>query len=127
MSAFGDELKRSRTGRGMSQKRLGLVAGLDHSYVCKLEAGERMPRRETVDALARALACSQTGRFALLTAAGFCAELEIDPSLQALNEYLLHLARHPAERERIRQAITAFTAVATGIPRLAVVRQEGVA
>lgn len=124
-TTFGDELKRLRMRRGLSQKRLSLAAGLDHSIVSRLESGARtQPRRETVEALASALACNQTERFALLTAAGFHAGIELDPSLREINDYLTDPRCSVADRERVRAVIGALTAVAVERSRLAIVRRS---
>jgi len=52
---FAANLRRAREKTGMSQARLGLVAGLESSEISRLEAGKREPRLMTMVGLARAL------------------------------------------------------------------------
>jgi transcriptional regulator with XRE-family HTH domain len=68
---FGRLLKGLREGRRVSQSKLAERADFDHSYVSRLESGARMPTREAVERLARALGLAQTESDALLAAAGF--------------------------------------------------------
>jgi transcriptional regulator with XRE-family HTH domain len=53
-----------------SQHRLGLLAGYDGSFVCKLESGARQPSRDTVAALAEVLDCTPGDASRLFVAAG---------------------------------------------------------
>ena len=71
MNDFGTELRRQRTARRLSQTVVSGLAGLDHSFVGRLEAGTREPSRATVEALAAALNASQAQRDALLASAGY--------------------------------------------------------
>lgn len=71
MSAFASTLRQLRTDRMLSQSRLAERAGLDHSFVSRIESGSRMPSRDAVGDLATALGCSDPERYALLDAAGF--------------------------------------------------------
>lgn len=52
---FGDNLKEMREGAGLSQERLAELADLDRTEVSLLERGKRMPRLDTIVALARGL------------------------------------------------------------------------
>jgi ribosome-binding protein aMBF1 (putative translation factor) len=52
---FASNLRRAREKTGMSQARLGLVAGLGSSEISRLEAAKREPRLTTMVCLARAL------------------------------------------------------------------------
>jgi transcriptional regulator with XRE-family HTH domain len=52
---FGKTLKHYREGRRVSQSKLAERAGLDHSYVSRLESGARTPTRDAVEQLSRAL------------------------------------------------------------------------
>jgi transcriptional regulator with XRE-family HTH domain len=52
---FGDNLKARREGAGLSQELLAELAGLDRTEVSLLERGKRMPRLDTIVALARGL------------------------------------------------------------------------
>jgi transcriptional regulator with XRE-family HTH domain len=68
---FGVLLKRVREARRVSQSKLAERAEFDHSYVSRLESGARMPTREAVERLARAMDLAQNEQDALLAAAGF--------------------------------------------------------
>jgi len=64
-------LRELRDRRKLSQSRLAGAAGFDHSYVSRLESGNRMPTRDAVQKLAEAMALGESERDALLAAAGF--------------------------------------------------------
>jgi len=68
---FGELLRRYRESVRLSQSRLAQLAGFDHSYVSRLESGQRAPTREAVLRLAAAIGLSPAQRDSLLTAAGF--------------------------------------------------------
>jgi transcriptional regulator with XRE-family HTH domain len=68
---FGVLLKRLRENRRVSQSKLAERADFDHSYVSRLESGARMPTRDAVERLARALVLTQAESDALLASAGF--------------------------------------------------------
>lgn len=53
--SFGETLQFHRLKRKMSQAKLARTAGFDHSYVSKLESGGRIPTRDAIDRLAKAL------------------------------------------------------------------------
>jgi transcriptional regulator with XRE-family HTH domain len=52
---FGDNLRRERARRRLTQAALGQLAGISKSEGYRLEAGTRDPRMTTVISLARAL------------------------------------------------------------------------
>jgi transcriptional regulator with XRE-family HTH domain len=54
-----------------SQHRLGLLAGYDGSFVCKLESGARQPSRDTVAALAATLDLDPDDTARLHVSAGY--------------------------------------------------------
>ena len=69
---FGATLRRLREQRGLSQAGLAKLAGYDHSYVGRLEAGTRQPTREAVERLGRWLLAGDGGQVErLMLAAGF--------------------------------------------------------
>jgi transcriptional regulator with XRE-family HTH domain len=68
---FARMLKELREDRGISQSRLAEAANFDHSYVSRLESGNRAPTREAVSKLADALGLNAGQRDSLLAAAGF--------------------------------------------------------
>lgn len=71
-TGFGELLSCLRLAAGMSQHALGLAAGVDASYINRLERGERSePSREVVIALARVLDVTPVERERLLWTAGY--------------------------------------------------------
>ena len=54
-AAFGSVLKELRTEKGLSQETLALEAGLDRSYVSKLETGVYQPSLSTLFAICEVL------------------------------------------------------------------------
>lgn len=68
---FGVLLKRFREARRVSQSKLAERADFDHSYVSRLESGARMPTRDAVERLGRALGLAQSEQDPLLASAGF--------------------------------------------------------
>jgi len=79
-TSFGELLSCLRLATGVSQNALGREAGVNASYINRLERGERAaPTREVVLALARALQTTPQERDHLLMTAGY-----VPPSLQQL-------------------------------------------
>lgn len=68
---FAQLLKQHRESIRMSQSRLAEVAGFDHSYVSRLESGNRTPTRDAVIKLAEALGLEPEQRDNLLASAGY--------------------------------------------------------
>ena len=54
-ASLGARVRALRTRAGLSQAQLAEAAGMSGSYVSLIEAGQRMPRKETLDRLSRAL------------------------------------------------------------------------
>ena len=76
MSAFGECLAAQRHARGLSQAKLAEAAGIERSYVSRLEGGSRAPSRAMVLALAGALNATPEERDSLLAAAGYAGLME---------------------------------------------------
>jgi len=55
MRAFGDVIQEKRKKLGLSQERLSLAAGLDRTFVWKVEQGKRNPSLESLFKIAAAL------------------------------------------------------------------------
>ena len=85
---FGALLTQFRTARGWSQTKLAERAGIDGSYVSRLEAGGRAPTREAIERLTDALVLPVVDRERLLAVAGFRSEAWDDPLLSQLVEIL---------------------------------------
>ena len=107
---FGGLLKRLREARRVSQSKLAERADFDHSYVSRLESGARMPTREAVERLARALALVQTEADGLLAAAGFLPRdvsslLSDEPAIGEVLDVLQDDAVPAEYRDNIRQVL----------------------
>jgi len=77
-------IRRYRLAAGFSQSKLATKARLDHSYVSRLEHGDRMPSREALGRIADVLGLDAEARDELLLAAGFA--VIASPLLAALNQ-----------------------------------------
>jgi len=54
--SFGYALKKFRDERGLSLREFGILCGIDHAYVYRLEKGQKTsPSEEVVDSFARTL------------------------------------------------------------------------
>lgn len=90
---FAEAIRQARLSAGLSQSKLARKAGFDHSYVSRMEAGQRTPTREAVGNLARALNYQYGSPTydVLLIAAGFAPSNNntiTDPVLIRLNDSL---------------------------------------
>lgn len=56
-TAFGNKLRVVRVSKGIQQEKLAWIAGIDRSYVGKIERGETKITLEKAYMLARALEC----------------------------------------------------------------------
>jgi transcriptional regulator with XRE-family HTH domain len=52
---FGTALRRTRTQRRMTQKELGAMTGMSHTFIGEMERGLKAPNLNAIIALARAL------------------------------------------------------------------------
>jgi transcriptional regulator with XRE-family HTH domain len=69
---FGRKLKEARQEAGFTQSELASRAGIDHSYVSKIERGSYLPNRATALAIIDALEITDSGeRAQFLLAAGY--------------------------------------------------------
>ena len=57
---FGNDLRKHRINRGLTQETLSFNAGLSARYVQRLESGEQQPTLETIFKLANALQTTPT-------------------------------------------------------------------
>nr|AGF93121.1 protein containing Helix-turn-helix type 3 domain protein [uncultured organism] len=60
---FGKRLRELRKSRDLSQEALSREAGLDRTYVGKIERGEKSPSLKTIQKLAEALEVDKTDLF----------------------------------------------------------------
>lgn len=130
MAGFTELLRQLREARGLSQVRLARHAGISHSYVSRLEAGNRTPTRAAVERLAAALVCTAAERDALLLAAGFSdghMPRVVDTNLLLLDEMLQDARLPDMYRQSVQASIAALLRgceAVRGRSRLAVVRTE---
>jgi transcriptional regulator with XRE-family HTH domain len=68
---FPQLLKKHRERAGLSQNQLAAQCGICHSYVSRIEQGNRFPSVETADILARNLHLNPTEYDVFMGAAGF--------------------------------------------------------
>lgn len=114
MTTFAALLAEYRVRAGLSQSKLADKAGLTHSFLSRLESGNRNPHRPTVEALATALELNAADTARLLTAAGYAADVDpivsdlaafladasVDVRVSADVRYMVRTALRMARRER---------------------------
>lgn len=71
MNTFARCLMEMRGIAHISQWKLAEVAGYDHSYISRLEIGQRLPSRDAVLRMAEAMQLSADNRDRLLMSAGY--------------------------------------------------------
>lgn len=52
---LGDEIRKSRLQKGMTQEQLSLASGVDRAYLSEIENGQRSPSVEVLTRLSAAL------------------------------------------------------------------------
>lgn len=77
-NSFAETLTRLRRRTRFSQARLARSAGFDHSYMSRLESGNRMPTRSAVEKISDTLELTPEDRDDLLISAGFLP-VDFDP------------------------------------------------
>lgn len=106
-------LKTYRERAGLSQVRLAQRAGIDRSYLNRLESGHRLPSRRTVLRLADALGLDPTERDQFLLAGGLAptvsplAHTVGDPVLEQAARLLLDATVPASVREDLRLLVAA--------------------
>lgn len=103
----------------LSQSRLALAIGCDHSYISRLESGERQPSRRIVADIARACDCSPVDTAELLALAGYAPDdplalLAAEPAIASAARILPRLSteRAGALRNALAALLAAFDAEA---------------
>ena len=110
-TVFGAALSAARQAAGLSQHALARAAGVDASYVNRLERGERQaPDAETIRRFAGALALDQAGTDSLVVAGGglpaVLARLgPLDPTVLLLADVLGDAAIPQRERGDLRRIV----------------------
>ncbi|MBI3970326.1 MAG: helix-turn-helix domain-containing protein [Chloroflexi bacterium] len=111
---FGDVLRELRVERGVSQAALAARAGVDRSYVNRLEAGERgAPALPALEAFAEALELSDAEADRLFTAAGVLPRSlralgPADPTILLLAQRLVDPRLSAASRAALRSTVEAI-------------------
>lgn len=67
MNSIGESIKRARLARGLTQKQLGEMVGLDNGNLSRLEKGKQGASQATLDAICTALGISLSGAIAANT------------------------------------------------------------
>ena len=110
---FPHALREFRLRMRVSQNHLARAAGFDHSYLSRLEIGDRNPTCETVHSLARAMQLSDTDTDALLVAAGF---FPTDLVVAELLQFLGDPSVDPQVRDDIRNMVAVLLRQARRVP-----------
>lgn len=112
-TAFARGLRNYRLFARLSQSKLAELAGFDHSYVSRLECGQRTPTREAVGLLADALSLDTEGREALMASAGYLEDhLKFaDPTVQRLAWFLAREDVPSAAANRLRTIVAEYIAL----------------
>ena len=108
---FGGYLHELRRERGQTVRQLAAAAGVHHTYVSKLERGDRQaPEEAVVEALAAAVGATPAQLDQLRWRAGLAphgagAPGHDDPTVTVVEEALGDPSLTPAERDRLRRRI----------------------
>ena len=76
-TSLGARVHALRTRAGLSQAELAAAAGMSASYVSLIEAGQRVPRKQTRDRLSRALRITQAELLGSVPASPVLIEMEL--------------------------------------------------
>jgi transcriptional regulator with XRE-family HTH domain/predicted negative regulator of RcsB-dependent stress response len=76
-ASLGARVHTLRTRAGLSQAELAEAAGMSGSYISLIEAGQRSPRKETLDRLSRALRVSRAELLGSVPASPMVIEMEL--------------------------------------------------
>jgi transcriptional regulator with XRE-family HTH domain len=109
-ASFANLLRTLRERAGLSQSALARRAGLDPSFVNRLESGQRTAERSVVEKFIAALELDQTDADLLMAAGGLLPTLFDrvglqDPTLQLVVQILSDERLSPEDREEFREVI----------------------
>ncbi len=96
-STFGMTLTAFRKREKLSQPKLAILVGCDHSYISRMELGQRHPSPEMVGKLAEALWLSDADAETIFRAAGY-----IGPLSHTLNDPLAVKVQMMMQDEKVR-------------------------
>lgn len=123
-TAFGEKLRRYRMRAGLSQNKLAGLAGINASFINRLEAGERETASpEVVRSMARSLNLPHTITDQLLAYAGHCPNWLMklgpeDSTVTALVTTLTNDRLSPEARADLRACIEAMCARWVHLPAI---------
>jgi transcriptional regulator with XRE-family HTH domain len=80
--SFPRILREIRERHDLSQARLAKLVSVDHSYISRLESGQRRPSYDILLAIANALDLDETERKLLFASAGYLLPEEIEAILR---------------------------------------------
>lgn len=111
--SFGAVLRGLRERAKLSQSALARGAGLDPSFINRLESGQRGADRAVVEGLVRALDLSGSDADRLLAAGGHLPAIFArvgldDPTLQLVARVLVDEEISPSDRAEFRQVVEAI-------------------
>jgi len=107
---LGEFIKTRRTSLGLTRRQVSTAAGLDYSYIGKLESGEyRMPSPDALRLVAEAIECKPADLYVL---AGY----KIGGDLPGLGPYLRSKYHLPGEAIEQLESYFAFLRNQYGIP-----------
>jgi transcriptional regulator with XRE-family HTH domain len=127
MVSFGEQLRRHRRDRGLTQEQLGEQAGLSARGIRALELGERsMPHRDTVQLLAAALELSSEARVAFEQSAPGASAAVQHVRAEPVAGFLGATPAGPivARQEEVRHLVVMLDDVAQGTGRLVMLSGE---
>lgn len=121
LQSFADVLAEYRERAKLSQTKLAKASGFSHSYISRLESGERAPTVETVYTLARTLNLPGPDRDRMLISAGFMpvepsAVLRSEPDILAVYAQLRDPSLPDAARAETRSMLRALATMLREIP-----------
>lgn len=104
---LGPMMRRMRTRKFLAGQRVARIAGLDPSYISRIESGQRAPTRAVLLRICAALDCNDDERDQLIQAAMYLPVGQLRPlCLAALAELdAVYAAGSEDQRESIRRIV----------------------
>lgn len=107
---FATIFKSFRESKGVSQAKLARLVGCDHSYISRLESGERFPSAEMVDDFIKALQLDENEAVKLRVSSGYVGVENIIPheesALLGINKLLTGNKISDEEKDKLRAMLT---------------------
>jgi transcriptional regulator with XRE-family HTH domain len=105
---FAATLKGYREKVGLSQSRLALRTGIDHSYVSKLESGRQGPSRAMTKQFAEAMSLTPSEADELMASAGYLVDVDalaVSLSAKVLNNAMVDQGYREHVRDMVHRLI----------------------